>query len=118
MAHYNIRTQILNLLKETGYPVYMEYPVNELTLPRLIYQQVAQAQLGLSTKRVMYQVDCYAETFEEVLEMEGEVIEKMESLKFRPTYESPDATARVDTKLYHKVLSFEGTIDTIYNRLL
>lgn len=115
---YNVRPQIRALLDGLGYPVYGEYPAKRPELPFIIYGQQAKAELGPTSKRISYSVDCYASTFEGALEMESAVVQAMETLKFAPSYESPDASARITTGFYHKALTFEGRIDTVFNRYL
>lgn len=115
---YNVRTQVKALLEGLGYPIYGDYPATETKLPFLVYGQQSKASTGPTTKRISYSVDCYAESFEQALEMESAVVQAMETLRFSPTYESPDSTARIASGLYHKALSFEGRIDTTYNRFL
>lgn len=116
--YVDIREQVVDALETTGYLVTGDYPAGLVTLPRIIYFLVTNTYLTESTDRIRFQIDCYASSFEECIDMVYAVNDVMTGLNFHRTYESPDSEARQDIGLYKKTLSYTVTADLIFKRLM
>ena len=88
------------------------FPSGNILLPLITYAEVGNTQSAKWKDVIEYQVDVYAGHFEDVLDLTDKACDAMSELGFTRTYVSPDTTCRVDTGLYHKVLSFQATINT------
>lgn len=86
-------------------------PLNTLTLPLLTYSQVSDAPLSRMYNTLSYQVDVFAGSFAEAVELAGKVDDLMEQDGWSKTYQSPDSSAYVGTDLYHIVLSYTATVN-------
>lgn len=105
------RVQIKELLEQIV-PVKMTRPDGDVELPLITYAEITNTTVEKWHDMMDYQVDVYAHTFREVMQIIKQVDEAMATLRATRTYVTPDTQARQDTYLYHKALNYRLHVNT------
>ena len=112
------RVQVKEILDSVCDNVKMVYPEGDVELPLITYGQITNVRVGKWQERIEFQVDIYAGTFADCMDLYEDVDEAIADAGFVRTYESADSLARVSADLYKKTLNYFAVVNTHENNIL
>lgn len=113
----NARIQIKELLEMLDLPVKPSFPEGTAELPLITYSEITNVNVEPNHDRIIYQIDVYANTFSECIDITENVDEIISGIGFTRNYVSPDTSIRMDQDLYHKAISYTADINTALNNI-
>lgn len=117
------RGQIRELLESVEYEglkVKMSYPKSIGDVPLITFIQMTNTGTGMHSvvNNLGFQIDIWAITLDECIEIMLKVDEKMTDLGFNRDYESPDDDSVDASGFRKKTLRYSSKVDTRTNRLI
>lgn len=114
--------ELLESIDHNGLKVKMSYPKSIGDVPLITFIQIANTGTGMHSvvDNLGFQIDIWATTLDECIDIMLKVDEKMVDLGFNRDYESPDDDGdNVDASGYcRKTLRYSSKVDTRTNRLI
>lgn len=107
----NAREMIFETLHGVTGNVHFAFPEDGTTMPLITYAEITNTHTGLWQDRIEYQVDAYAESFGEVVELCEGIDGVMAGLGFQRTYATSDTLAREDEH-FHKAMNYVANVNT------
>lgn len=89
-----------------------------MSLPFIVYAEITNVNVSKWMDRVNYQIDCYARTPEEVIDLIYKADASMRDLGFQRTYMSPDTVNREGKDLYHKAANYAANLDLYHENVI
>ena len=114
----NARIQIKEALETICERVNLVFPEKNAVLPLIVYAEITNTTVGMWEESVEYQIDVYASSFAELVDLAENVDVAMTELGFERTYVTPDTDARIETNLYKKALNYHAYVDTYHNNIV
>lgn len=108
---FNGRQHIAQLMLGVCDNVKMTKPDGDVELPLVCYAETVNRYLNNMYDTIGYRIVCYANTFDEVVEMSEKVNEAMDSIGFLRTSKSSDDEAHRGTDLYMIRLDYTATVN-------
>jgi len=112
------RVQIKEALETVCPNVKTERPEGVLNLPLITYGEITNVHVSRYEDRIEYQIDAYASSFVDIIQMTQAIDDVMTNMGWQRTYVTPDGRARVGTGLYQKSLSYVGRVDIRINDII
>lgn len=114
--------ELLESIDHNGLKVKMSYPKSIGDVPLITFIQITNTGTGMHSvvDNLGFQIDIWATTLDECIDIMLKVDEKMVDLGFNRDYESPDDDGdNVDASgYYRKTLRYSSKVDTRTNRLI
>lgn len=107
----DVRKWIKSSLETVCSNVALSPPVGVIEPPLITYSQVTDTPISRMYDDLQYQIDVYASSFSDALELVKKADALMTKLGFARTYQSPDSAAYVGTDLYHIALNYQATVN-------
>lgn len=112
--------ELLESIDHNGLKVKMSYPKSIGDVPLITFIQIANTGTGMHSvvDNLGFQIDVWATTRDECIDIMLKVDDKMTDLGFNRDYESPDGDSYDASEYYRKTLRYSSKIDTRTNRLI
>lgn len=112
--------ELLESIDHDGLKVKMSYPKSIGDVPLITFIQIANTSTGMHSvvDNLGFQIDVWATTRDECIDIMLKVDDKMTDLGFNRDYESPDGDSYDASEYYRKTLRYSSKVDTRTNRLI
>lgn len=112
--------ELLESIDHDGLKVKMSYPKSIGDVPLITFIQIANTGTGMHSvvNNLGFQIDVWATTRDECIDIMLKVDDKMTNLGFNRDYESPDEDSYDASGYYRKTLRYSSKVDTRTNRLI
>lgn len=111
--------ELLEGIEYEGLKVSMGFPKKISYVPLITLFEITNSSTGIKVRDLLaYQIDCWAENFEAVIDIMQLVDEQMVNLGFKRDYVSKDEDAIDASGYYRKILRYSSYVDTRTNRLI
>ncbi len=112
--------ELLESIDHNGLKVKMSYPKSIGDVPLITFIQIANTGTGMHSvvDNLGFQIDVWATTRDECIDIMLKVDDKMTDLGFNRDYESPDGDSYDASEYYRKTLRYSSKVDTRTNRLI
>lgn len=105
------RNQIMTALLSVCKNVKAERPEGTLKTPLITYGEITNVQLNRYEDRIEYQIDAYASSFPEIIQLTRGIDDVMREMGWTRTYITPDSRARQGKGLYVKSINYVSRVD-------
>lgn len=112
--------ELLESIDHDGLKVKMSYPKSIGDVPLITFIQIVNTGTGMHSvvDNLGFQIDVWATTRDECIDIMLKVDDKMTDLGFNRDYESPDGDSYDASEYYRKALRYSSKVDTRTNRLI
>ncbi|MFQ9802610.1 MAG: hypothetical protein ACLRXD_00785 [Coprococcus sp.] len=112
--------ELLESIDHDGLKVKMSYPKSIGDVPLITFIQIVNTGTGMHSvvDNLGFQIDVWATTRDECIDIMLKVDDKMTDLGFNRDYESPDGDSYDASEYYRKTLRYSSKVDTRTNRLI
>lgn len=112
--------ELLESIDHDGLKVKMSYPKSIGDVPLITFIQIVNTGTGMHSvvDNLGFQIDVWATTRDECIDIILKVDDKMTDLGFNRDYESPDGDSYDASEYYRKTLRYSSKVDTRTNRLI
>lgn len=112
--------ELLESIDHDGLKVKMSYPKSIGDVPLITFIQIVNTGTGMHSvvDNLGFQIDVWATTRDECIDIMLKVDDKMTDLGFNRDYESPDGDSYDASEYCRKTLRYSSKVDTRTNRLI
>lgn len=112
--------ELLESIDHDGLKMKMSYPKSIGDVPLITFIQIVNTGTGMHSvvDNLGFQIDVWATTRDECIDIMLKVDDKMTDLGFNRDYESPDGDSYDASEYYRKTLRYSSKVDTRTNRLI